>query len=94
MNEIELSSDLPTEAVSYVFKEVDEELERRGYPSHVSTIQSMRVITVNNDGRFFGVLLHIVGSAVEDWIQENYESLDEGEASELRAAKTVERRFL
>lgn len=89
MREIKLSSELPAEAVSYVFDEVNAKLERRDYPSHVSVMPSMRVITVNNDDKFFGVLLQRVESAVEAWIQENRDELSDSEISELQASNTV-----
>lgn len=94
MNELELSSDLPSEAVDYVFSDIEAQLEREGHPSGVSVIQSMRVVTVNNDDELFGVLLQVAGSSVEDWITENYDSLTEEERESYRAPNSIERRFL
>jgi response regulator of citrate/malate metabolism len=73
MKEIELSDDLPQDAVDKAFEDLEEQLQSEDLDNqpHLNIIKNARLITVNNDDELAGMAKTTVEMAISDWIDES-----------------------
>ena len=83
MRELEISNDVPQEAVDEIFDVLEQRLDEKENTNHASLMRHSRVVTVNNDDELYGLVRTLAGSTLRDWMAEAYsrEDINSGDIS-------------